>query len=149
MNRIYVLVLALLLSGCYQYERSEPVIEDGVVVQTVFRPEHTHNYPIPVTHRDANGNTTVTTEIRTEYYGEEHWVVFACQHGQFAVNRKDIWMKVHPGSKVKIKYRQIDTYQTKDKQRLHVDTHFEFESAWPVEAEWNPFTVKVVTHDRN
>ena len=127
----------LMLAGCYKTEVSEPLIEEGVVVETVFRPYHYHTSTYPVTSTDAKGNVHVTYETSTDYYSDQHWVVFACQHGEFAVDNEAAWKTVHPGMKVKIKYRQIDTYQEKKGQKIHVGTDYEFESCWPAKAEMN------------
>ncbi len=132
-------VIALLVgSACYKTVRSNPLEEQGTVVQTVLRPYHMHSYTVPVTHRSLDGKSTWTTyETRTDTYWEEHWVVFSCQHGQFAVNREDIWKKVNPGMRVIIRYRQVDKYKEKKGQPdIHVGTDFEFEDCRPADAEW-------------
>jgi hypothetical protein len=132
-----LIVLACLSVGCTKTEISDPMIEDGVVAQTIFRPYHAHSSVVPVTYIDSNGSVSVTLETRTECYPNEYWVVFACQHGQFAVEDKKTWDIVRPGMRVKIKYRQIDEYMEKDKSKVHMSTGYDFISAWPVDVEWN------------
>lgn len=129
-------IVMLVFSGCYKVERSDPMVEDGVVVQTEFRPYHQHHYTTTTTSVDAQGRVSISTEPCTDTYYEQYWVVFACQHGQFAIERESIWRKVSPGLKVKIRYRQLDKYREKDGTRTHMGTDFEFEDCWPAEGEW-------------
>ena len=140
----FVVLLGLLLglAGCDEVRRSEPLVEDGVVVQTIYRPYHVHHTTCVTTTSDSKGNVSLDTYPCDEEYSEQHWVVFACQHGEFAVSDKDAWSKVSPGMKVKIQYRQLDIYRGKDEKRAHVGTDFEFETCWPADGEWNADGVK-------
>lgn len=123
--------------SCSEIKRSDPMVEDGVVVQTIHRPNHYHTSVRPVTHTDSKGHVSITIKTDTDYYDEAFYVVFACQHGQFVIDNKEIWKTVTPGMRVKIRYRQLDTYEKQDGKQVHIGTDYEFESAWPADGEWN------------
>lgn len=91
-----LLVLCLVLSGCAHYGPEKR--EDAFVVSAHFRPDETHVVP----GLDTKGNLTLHVETTPA----EYYVVFRCQHGQFAVNDKKTWSRVHPGETWVVVYRE-------------------------------------------
>jgi hypothetical protein len=91
------LYACLLLAACTEY--GPELSESGTVTETCYVPPGHGN----TTGFDSNGGVSFGSVHIPARYG----VVFACRHGQFAVNSEAVWLAVTKGDEVVIYYREV------------------------------------------
>lgn len=103
MKLILCILTLLVFCGCDKTEYGPLKHEQATVVQTIYSPA-THG-TVSGTNLDLDGNLSFSNStIETQ----ESWaVVFACEHGQFVIHKKEIWEKVKPNQQVTISYKEV------------------------------------------
>lgn len=104
----------------YKTEYSDVLFEDAVVEDVVYTPSR-HSVETTITTTptiDMDGNLTLHTGLDTTdvTVPERFAVVFRCKHGQFIVERKEVYKKLtkDTGKTVLVQYQEV--YETKYKR---------------------------------
>lgn len=116
-----LLLPLLVLSGCVEYGPEQR--ESARVLQSHFEAPHR----AVETYRDSEGNRRLHTVATSPAY----WVVFECDHGQFAVSDKATWQRVRVGETWTVVYRE-------GKDGNGVVTRYDFRRVEPASSERSP-----------
>lgn len=127
-KRIALLFALLLLAGCEQRLYGGELTERGRVVQTCYVPPG-HGSGTGVGLSTGNGSTVVTSN--TVDIPARYAVVFECQHGRFAVNGHEAWMRAREGEDVLIHYREVYVTGSGEGLRRVVDLDFLYAEPLP------------------
>lgn len=140
-SRLFALALfcMCMLVGCKEVRNeASPVLhENAVVLQTVFTPSEHHvglgfrafDDPLGMGSYDWGGNhgIPITDDLQVSHSSvpEKYAVVFQCQHGQFIIERKEIYQRFQnlTGSTADVTYREIyrATYEKENGEKHLVD----------------------------